>query len=75
MKAAARSPAIYLPTVYSCAGLKRETPPVQRYQIFYGQFFDWWQAAGIAGGLRRGQRVALKKLWRTLFHFPIYRVV
>ena len=24
--------------------LNRETPPVQRYQIFYGQFFDWRQA-------------------------------
>jgi pimeloyl-ACP methyl ester carboxylesterase len=24
--------------------LGRETPPVQRYEIFYGQFFDWRQA-------------------------------
>ncbi len=30
--------------------LNRETPPVERYQIFYGQFFDLWQALELQAG-------------------------
>ena len=37
--------------------LNRETPPVERYQIFYGQFFDLWQVARIAGWFPCGERL------------------
>jgi pimeloyl-ACP methyl ester carboxylesterase len=31
--------------------LNRETPPVQRYQIFYGQVFNLWQALKLQAGV------------------------
>jgi pimeloyl-ACP methyl ester carboxylesterase len=49
--------------------LNRETPPVQRYQIFYGQFFDWRQALELQVGFVIAKGCA-KEVVADLIPFP-----